>query len=118
MNGTSKIITDAIDAGFTKIVDDIDMMKLLETLRVDQSNFPALMPDIFEHDSGDSIFNWNTSNKERTIKELTELIKEDLKADMGYNVFSTLEMSLEAFFDEIASAAGITYSGLHGNVQI
>ena len=117
MNGTSKIITDAIDAGFTKIVDDIDMMKLLETLGVHQSAFPALMPEIFEHDNGDSIFNWNTSNKQKTIKELTELIKEDLKADMGYNIFSTMEMSLDVFFDEIAAAAGITLSG-RGNINI
>ena len=118
MNGTSKILTDIIDAGFTKIVDNIDMMELLKALRIDNSAFPALMPDIFEHDDGDSIFNWNTSNKQKTIKELTELIKGDLKTDMGYNIFSTLEMSLDVFFDEIAAAAGISLSGRMGNILI
>tara|TARA_Y100000592_G_scaffold38385_1_gene60781 strand:+ start:6094 stop:8607 length:2514 start_codon:yes stop_codon:yes gene_type:complete len=117
MNGTSKIITDAIDAGFTKIVVDFDMMKLLETLGIHQTAFPGLMPDIFEHDDGDSIFIWNTSNKQKTIKELTEMIKGDLKADMAYNIFSTMEMSLEVFFDKIATTAGISLSG-RGNQSI
>ena len=114
MNGTSKIISDTIDSGFTKIVDNIDMKKLLETLHIDQS---VKEYDIFEFDHGNSIFNWNASNKERTIKELTELIKKDLKADFAYNIFSTMEMSLEDFFSEIAKAAGITVAGIY-NVQI
>ena len=114
MNGTSKVIADTIDTGFTKIVDNIDMKKLLETLHIDQS---VKEYDIFEFDHGNSIFNWNASNKERTIKELKELIKKDLKADFAYNIFSTMEMSLEEFFSEIASAAGITVSGVY-NVQI
>ena len=42
---------------------------------------------------------------------------QDLKSDMGYNVFSTMEMSLEEFFSEITIAAGISVSG-RGNILI
>ena len=114
MHGTSKVMADTIDAGLTKIVDNIDIRTLLTRLHVNQSGVDI---DSFQFDHGNSIFDWNTSNKERTIKELTTLIKEDLKRDFGYNIFSTMEMSLDGFFDVIQENAGITVSGM-GNVQI
>ena len=103
MIGVKNNITDIIDSGLTKKIDNINIEKLFDKLDLLKILSSA---KAFDFDAGNIIFSLSDSNKERTIENIAQIVKKDLIKSLGENVTGCLDNSLARFIDEIAIEAG------------